>query len=102
MSHQRKNVGCGVSIRGAGEDYGACVGGTESKLRPLCDEQLYSLYIYIGVNKSRRMRWEEYVARTKGREVHMEILIDIFINCSWVVTRWQYTFTHKQYIEQHK
>jgi hypothetical protein len=26
---------------------------------------------------------------------------DIFINCSWVVTRWQYTFTHKQYIEQH-
>jgi hypothetical protein len=31
-----------------------------------------------------------------------EIDIDIFINCSWVVTRWQYTFTHKQYIEQHK
>jgi archaellin len=27
--------------------------------------------------------------------------IDIFINCNWVVTRWQYTFTHKQYIEQH-
>jgi len=27
---------------------------------------------------------------------------DIFINCSWVVTGWQYTFTHKQYIEQHK
>jgi len=26
----------------------------------------------------------------------------IFINCSWVVTRWQYTFTHKQYTEQHK
>jgi len=25
-----------------------------------------------------------------------------FINCSWVVTRWQYTFTHKQYIGQHK
>jgi uncharacterized protein YggT (Ycf19 family) len=23
----------------------------------------------------------------------------IFINCNWVVTRWQYTFTHKQYIE---
>jgi hypothetical protein len=22
--------------------------------------------------------------------------IDIFINCNWVVTRWQYTFTHKQ------
>jgi len=28
--------------------------------------------------------------------------IDIFINCNWVVTRWQYTFAHKQYIEQHK
>jgi hypothetical protein len=27
---------------------------------------------------------------------------DIFINCNWVVTRWQYTFTHEQYIEQHK
>ena len=27
---------------------------------------------------------------------------DIFINCNWVVARWQYTFTHKQYIEQHK
>jgi len=25
---------------------------------------------------------------------------DIFINCNWVVTRWQYTFTHKQYVEQ--
>ena len=24
---------------------------------------------------------------------------DIFVNCNWVVTRWQYTFTHKQYIE---
>jgi hypothetical protein len=27
---------------------------------------------------------------------------DIYVNCSWVVSRWQYTFTHKQYIEQHK
>jgi hypothetical protein len=25
------------------------------------------------------------------------IWYDIFVNCSWVVTRWQYTFTHKQY-----
>jgi hypothetical protein len=30
------------------------------------------------------------------------LFIVIFINCSWVVTRWQYTFTHKQYIEQPK
>jgi preprotein translocase subunit SecG len=28
--------------------------------------------------------------------------IDILINCNWFDTRWQYTFTHKQYIEQHK
>jgi hypothetical protein len=28
--------------------------------------------------------------------------IDILINCNWFVTRWQYTFTHKHYIEQHK
>jgi hypothetical protein len=27
---------------------------------------------------------------------------NIFINCNCVVTRWQYTFTHKQYTEQHK
>jgi len=25
-----------------------------------------------------------------------------FINCNWVVTQWQYTYTHKPYIEQHK
>jgi len=25
----------------------------------------------------------------------------IFVNCNWVVTRWQYTFTQIQYIEQH-
>ena len=31
-----------------------------------------------------------------------DIDIDIFINYIWVVTRWQYTFTHKKYIEQHK
>jgi hypothetical protein len=27
--------------------------------------------------------------------------IDIFVNCNWVDTRWQYTFTHKQYVEHH-
>jgi hypothetical protein len=31
----------------------------------------------------------------------IDIDIDIFVNCSWVDTRWQYTFTHKQYTEQH-
>jgi hypothetical protein len=34
---------------------------------------------------------------------HRESMMhDIVIKCNWVVTRWQYTFTHKQYIEQHK
>jgi hypothetical protein len=27
--------------------------------------------------------------------------IDVFVNCNWVDTRWQYTFTHKQYVEHH-
>jgi hypothetical protein len=27
--------------------------------------------------------------------------IDISVNCNRVDTRWQYTFTHKQYIEHH-
>jgi len=30
------------------------------------------------------------------------VFIDIFVNCNWVVTRWQYTFTQKQYIERYK
>jgi hypothetical protein len=30
------------------------------------------------------------------------LYIDIFINFNWVVTRWQYTFIHEHYIEQHK
>ena len=31
----------------------------------------------------------------------VRLIYDIFVNCNWVVTRWQkyYTFTHKQYIE---
>jgi len=28
--------------------------------------------------------------------------IDIFVKYNWVVTRWQYTFTHKQYTERYK
>jgi len=34
--------------------------------------------------------------------IYIYIFIYLFINCNWDVTRWQYTFTHKQYIEQHK
>jgi len=40
------------------------------------------------------------VVRMNRRE-RLKLYI-IFINCNWVVTRWQYTFTHKQYTEQHK
>ena len=29
-------------------------------------------------------------------------LIDIFVNCNWVNTRWQWYSTHDQYIGQHK
>jgi hypothetical protein len=32
---------------------------------------------------------------------HADIDIDIFVNCNWADTRWQYTFTHKQYLEHH-
>jgi len=38
----------------------------------------------------------------KDSATYYDIWYDIFINCNWVVTRWQYTFTHKQYIGQHK
>jgi len=29
-------------------------------------------------------------------------LIDIFVNCNWVNTRWQWYSTHNKYIGQHK
>jgi hypothetical protein len=31
----------------------------------------------------------------------IDIDIDVFVNCSWADTRWQYIFTHKQYIEHY-
>jgi hypothetical protein len=34
-------------------------------------------------------------------DIDININIDIFVNFIWVDTRWQYTFTHKQYIEHH-
>ena len=46
-----------------------------------------------------------WIASENGISViikHQWVICDIFINCNWVVTQWQYTFTHKQYIEQHK
>jgi hypothetical protein len=42
--------------------------------------------------------------KTRGdwTKLHNRIIdIDIFVNCNWVDTRWQYTFTHKQYTEHH-
>ena len=36
------------------------------------------------------------------REIKNIFKFDIFINCNWVITRWQYTFKHKQHVEQHK
>jgi hypothetical protein len=46
------------------------------------------------------------------RHVHLSVIlslqavyvffdIDIFVNCNWVDTRWQYTFTLKQCVEHH-
>ena len=41
----------------------------------------------------------KYVWSDKGKGLLLFIII-IIINCNWVVTRWQYTITHKQYILQ--
>jgi uncharacterized membrane protein YkvI len=46
------------------------------------------------------MRWEGHVACVGG--IIIIIIIIIFINCSWVVTRWQYTFTPRQYTDNTK
>jgi hypothetical protein len=40
-------------------------------------------------------------AVNNNAEFDIDIDIDIFVNCNWVDTRWQYTFTHKQYTELH-
>jgi len=37
----------------------------------------------------------------RGRVVFLKHDMIYLFNCSWVVTRWQYTFTHKQYREKH-
>ena len=34
--------------------------------------------------------------------VHNFSFIDIFLNCNWANTRWQWYSTHNQYIGQHK
>jgi hypothetical protein len=58
--------------------------------------ELYRLYDetdLVTTIRITRLRWGGHIVR---------IIIVIFINCNWVVTRWQYTFKHKQYTEQHK
>jgi hypothetical protein len=54
------------------------------------------------INQNARYEHKEYDLLFSS-SVRVQLLILIyFINCNWVVTRWQYAFTHKQYIEQHK
>jgi hypothetical protein len=38
--------------------------------------------------------WKQYVP-PKGRCLYIYIYTNLFINCNWVVTRWQYTFAHR-------
>jgi hypothetical protein len=42
-----------------------------------------------------------FLYRFKSTRRALSADIEIFVNCSWVDTRWQYTFTHKQYTEHH-
>ena len=59
---------------------------------------------HIGKNASNgtfSRHWQKIQA-TKIQKGSRGMIYDIFVYCNWVVTRWQYTFTHKQYIEQYK
>jgi hypothetical protein len=53
------------------------------------------------LSKNAQMKATKHVVKMLG-EYQTGHLFDIFIDCNWVVTRWQYTFTHEQYTEQHK
>jgi len=60
-----------------------------------------------GILKSRTMYFSTNFTidnkKSKGMNVHSKrFMIHLLFNCNWVFTRWQYTFTHKQYVEQHK
>jgi hypothetical protein len=47
-------------------------------------------------------RYEIYPMTSCDRHLGSYIIdIDMFVNSNWVDTRWQYTFTHKQYKEHH-
>jgi hypothetical protein len=74
-----------------------------AKLNPIC--HLLALLGAHPILHISRVRVKIYIllyAFFLGNSLASEFYIDIFINCSWVVTWWQYTFTHKQYTEQPK
>jgi hypothetical protein len=73
-------------------------------LRPV-KEPLYSLDRGLGLNSSGEEKIFcifQYIYIYIYLYIYLFIYIYLLINCNWVVARWQYTFTHKQYIEQHK
>jgi hypothetical protein len=72
--------------------------------RMLCGEEISD---FLNSLKSVSEIWAEFAETRKVSDISEEtscniIIYSIFINCNWVVTRWQHTFTHKQYTEQHK
>jgi len=74
--------------------------GPRTEWRKLHNEELNDLYCsptIFRVIKSRRMRWAGHVARMgERRSVYrgliIIIIIIIFINCNFVITRWQWLF----------
>ena len=68
---------------------------------PLCDTQEgWRPWLHRGGSlESPKGMLTSRVSRECGS---FDIWYDIFVSYSLVVNRWQYTFPHKQYIEQHK
>jgi hypothetical protein len=71
------------------------------------DETRCICYIKKDINNTKEIKcyikyWEcpQQSLQCK-QQLFTDIDIDIFINCNWVDTRWQYTLTHKQYTEHH-
>jgi hypothetical protein len=83
-----------------------CTVLTQTGPRRLCNENVtaaFEIELYqMRVKILKKPSFKCYFLRLKIFDRIGYMIYDIFINCNWVVTRWQYTFTHKQYIEQHK
>ena len=61
------------------------------------------IYIYIYILRTNIYSiYIIYILYINTYLSHIYLIFDIFINCNWAVTRWQYTFSYKQYMEQHK